>query len=188
MNIISIITCFDIFTFIRAILPLHHIYYYFNQSTPYGWTLNIVYYLSFAIQLLPWLIPLVDRLYRILTNITGRALHLCDHHTRVQVRYIEIRILRFDLSHWYLYAFLIFLSVKYAINNNTGWLLVMVLHQVDRLVKYLSNITITVGLISLIFLLLIIWLSCFNCLQQQNTEQNFLVIIVSYQVRVLNRR
>ena len=33
----------------------------------------------------------VDRLYRILTNITGRASHICDHHTNLSVRYIKIR-------------------------------------------------------------------------------------------------
>ena len=38
------------------------------------------------------------------------------------------------------------------------------------------------------FVLLIIWISCFNLLQYKNTEQQYLVIIVSYLVRALNRR
>ena len=49
-------------------------------------------------------------------------------------------------------------------------------------------ITIVVGLISLIVLLFIIWFSWFNFLQHKNTEQQYLVIIFSYQVQVLNRR
>ena len=34
-------------------------------------------------------------------------------------------ILRFGVSHQYLYAWIIFLFVKYSIQNNTGWLLVL---------------------------------------------------------------
>ena len=31
--------------------------------------------------------------------------------------------------------------MKYAIQNDTGWLLVIVLHQVDSLVQYFSDIS-----------------------------------------------
>ena len=97
-------------------------------------------------------------------------------------------ILLFDLSHLYLYRLLIFLSVKYTIHNDTGLLLVIFLHQFDRLVRYRAKINITVGFISLIFLLLIILFSCFNFLQHKNIEQKYLVIISSYRVRALNHR
>ena len=58
-------------------------------------------------------------------------------------------ILRFIISHRYLYALLFFLFVKYEIQNNAGWLLVIVIHQFNRLVWYGANTNGTVGFISL---------------------------------------
>ena len=46
-----------------------------------------------------------------------------------------------------------------------------------------ANITIAVGLVSLIFLLLIIIFSCFDFLQHKNTEQQYIVIICSYRAQ-----
>ena len=43
LNIISIISYFNIFPFFQALLPLHHKCYEFNHPTPYVWTLHIFF-------------------------------------------------------------------------------------------------------------------------------------------------
>ena len=49
LNIIFIISYSDMFPFFKALLPLQHIRYYFNQPTPYHWTLtlSILYYFQY---------------------------------------------------------------------------------------------------------------------------------------------
>ena len=92
------------------------------------WNVREINFRCYAIQLLPWLLPFVDGLYRILFNITGIASRLRYHHKNCKCDIYKLVILRFDLSHPYLYALLIFISMKYAIQKNTGWFLVIFLH------------------------------------------------------------
>ena len=96
LNIICILSYFDIFPFFRELLPLQHVCCYFNQPTSYRCTLHVVYSLLSAIHFLfarpvkPRLFTVVVWLYRILCQKYGRTLRLCDQHTQRLVHYIDI--------------------------------------------------------------------------------------------------
>ena len=85
----------------------------------------------YSIQLLLWLIFFVGWLYHILANIMEQASHLLDIHTNMKVRYIDIR----NITVWCISLMFIritFFWAKYEIQNDIGWLLVILLHQVNR--------------------------------------------------------
>ena len=54
-----------------------------DYSPTLGQQVSVRSYIYYPIQLLPWLFPPVNQLYRILVNIAGRASRLCDRHTNV---------------------------------------------------------------------------------------------------------
>ena len=58
------------------------------------------------------------------------------------MRYIDISTTKvWSILSIYIYRLIICLFVKYAIQNDTGLLLVIVLHQVDKIVRYRAYIT-----------------------------------------------
>ena len=95
----------------------------------------------YSIQLLPWLIPFFKSI----------ILHTCQHYrARIASSWSPYKCI--SALYWYYYYYGLvyiidiyiyityFLFVKCLIQNDTGWLLVIVLHQVDRLVRYRADI------------------------------------------------
>ena len=93
--------------FFRVLLSLHHIWYYFNMSTPYSWALDVVFYWSFAIELSTWLF------LSFLGGITCVKMVWGDHRKFVitvqkfKWYILQLVLLWFDWYHWYLFILLI---------------------------------------------------------------------------------
>ena len=86
----------------------------------------------YTIQLLPWLLFLsIDYIVCLTTLLGEHCVFLITIQT-CTCNILLLRLLRYGLSRRYLYALLIFLFVEFAIQNSTGWLLVIDLHQVNR--------------------------------------------------------
>ena len=116
LNIIYIISYFEIFPCLRELFPLQHICYYFNMPTPYNWTLHVVYYLLFAIHLLfsdrenrDYSRFLFDYIAYLANNKGKHCIFVINIHTCKCTTLIFI-LTRFGLSHWY------------NIQDNKGWL------------------------------------------------------------------
>ena len=137
--------------------------------------------------LLVIVLHLVNRLVRDRSDITKYTTSFWGQY-RVFVIAIEkckygilkIRIMRFVVFHWYLYAWLIFF-VQYAIQNYKGWLLLIFQHQISRQVRYCEVLLLLLDFYHRLFMLLIILFSLFKNLHHKNMEKQYLVIILLYQ-------
>ena len=107
LNIISIISCFDIFFFLGGILSLHHICYYFNSRTPYDRSLGVVFYLPFARELSMWILPYFMGSITCLQTVRGNHRKIVIIVQKCKCSILQLLISRFDQSHWYLYILLI---------------------------------------------------------------------------------
>ena len=104
LNIICLISYFDIFTFFRVLFPLQHICYYFNKPTPYylNLTLSIVYIFTIY---LPFLRPINHNYSRFLfdyisysANNTGRRCAVIIYRHKGKCDVLIIIILIYCLS------------------------------------------------------------------------------------------
>ena len=103
---ISIISCFELFIF-REILSLHHTCYYFNRSTPYRWTLDVVFYWPFAIELSTLILTFLVDVITCMQTIWGDHCVFVVTVQKCKCYIFQLVLLRFDQSHKYLYPLLL---------------------------------------------------------------------------------
>ena len=104
MNIICLISYFDIFPFSKALFPLQHICYYFDEPTPYPWTLTFSIFYIFTIHL-SFQQPINCNYSRLLfdniaysPNNTGRRCVFVIHWHKGKCNLLIIILLLFCLS------------------------------------------------------------------------------------------